>query len=109
LNVKLQGEKHTTFDLITITHPFQKKFSIFKHVIQNELSHFPRHLRKIKAISVQQYSIYWKVDYQHRRTLWRLFFSKTVAAPSSKPFLVIDITEFSTEAERHTDVCGLKM
>jgi len=29
------------------------------------------------------------------------FFSKTVAALSSKPFLLTGITEFSTEAKRH--------
>jgi len=33
--------------LITTTCPFQKKFNIFKQVIQNELSHFPRHLGNI--------------------------------------------------------------
>jgi len=37
LNVKLQGEKHTTLDLITTARPFQKKFHVFKHVIQTEL------------------------------------------------------------------------
>jgi len=49
LNVKLQGEKHTTSDLIATTRPFQKNFYFFKQVIQNELSHFPRHLGRIKA------------------------------------------------------------
>jgi len=34
--------------------------------------------------------------------VWRLFFSKTLAALSSKPFSVTDITEFSTEAK---DTC----
>jgi len=37
----------TTLDLITTTCPFQKKFNIFKQVIQNEFSPFPRHLGKI--------------------------------------------------------------
>jgi len=35
LNAKLQGEKHTTLDLITTIRTFQKKYNIFKHVIQN--------------------------------------------------------------------------
>ena len=49
LNLQLQGEKHTAIDLITTARPFQKKFNIFKHVIQTDLSHFPRHLGKVKA------------------------------------------------------------
>jgi len=35
LNAKLQGEKHTTLDWITTIRPFQKKYNIFKRVIQN--------------------------------------------------------------------------
>jgi len=58
-------------------------------------------LGKIKA-RFHIYSIYWKVSYQHCWTVWQLFFSKTVAAHSSKPFSVADVTEFSTEAK---DTC----
>jgi len=38
-------------------------------------------------------------NYQHCQTVWRLFFSKTVAAVYSKPFLVTDIIEISNEAK----------
>jgi len=43
LNVKLQGEKHITLDLITTARPYQKKFHIFKHVKQ-----YANKLTKIK-------------------------------------------------------------
>jgi len=44
-------------------------------------------------------------NYQDCRTIWRLFVSKTVAALSSKPFLVTDITEISNKAkDTHTCV-----
>jgi len=33
LNIKLQGGKLTTLDLITTMRPFQKTFNIFKHVL----------------------------------------------------------------------------
>jgi len=58
LNAKLQGEKHTTLDLINTARPFQKKFHIFKYVIQTELSNLPRHLEKVKARRFQIFSIY---------------------------------------------------
>jgi len=38
LNVKQQGGRRTALDLITTIHPFQKKYNIFKHAIQNELA-----------------------------------------------------------------------
>ena len=34
VNVKQEGEKHATLDLITTTRPFKKKLSIFKHFIK---------------------------------------------------------------------------
>jgi len=49
LNIKLQGEKRNTLDLITTMCPFQKTFNIFKHVLQNELSHFPSHFGESKS------------------------------------------------------------
>ena len=72
--------------LITTTCPFQKKFNIFKQVIQNELSHFPRHLGKLKARRFQIYSTYCKVDYQHCRTVWRLSFRKQLLLFPQNPF-----------------------
>ena len=84
--------------------PFSESFIFSKHVIQTELCDFPRHLGKVKARRFQIYSIYWKVDYINIAAVWRLFSSKTVAALSSKPFSVTDITEFSTEA-KDTCIC----
>jgi len=37
---------------------------------------------------------------------WGTFFSKAVAVLSLNPFLVADITEFSTKAKRHAHVCS---
>jgi len=86
LNVKLHGEKHTTFVLITI-RPFQKRLdTIFKDDIQCELNLFRRLLGKIKAKAFQIYSVYWKVGCKLCGTIWWLFSSKTVAAASWKPF-----------------------
>jgi len=49
LNIKLQGETRSAFDLITTMRPFQKTFNIFKHVLQNELSHFTSHFGESKS------------------------------------------------------------
>ena len=94
LECKTARRKHTTLDLITTARPFQKKFHIFEDFIKAELDHFPRNLWKVKARRFQICSIYWKVDYQHCRSLAFFFLSKTVAVLSS--------TEFSTEAK---DTC----
>jgi len=53
-------------------------------VFQKELGHF----RESKGKKIPDIFNFRKVDYQHCRTVWRLFFKKTetVAAVSSKPF-----------------------
>ena len=55
LNVKLQGEKHTIFDLITAIRAFQKKLEIFKHDIQSNLIHFPSLLKQCKGKKDDRY------------------------------------------------------
>ena len=78
LNVKLQGEKHTIFDLITAIHAFQKKLEIFKYDIQSNLIHFLGLLEQCKG----------------KKDNLLLFIDN--------PFLVTDIATFSAEAK---DIC----
>jgi len=72
-----------------------------------QLSHFPRHLGKVKQEDSRYIQFIEKLII-NTAAVWRLFPSKTVAALSPKPFSVTDITEFSTEA-KDTCTCGPKM
>jgi len=78
-------EKHSLL-IWSLLLALSRKFNIFKQVIQNELSHYPRHLGKIKARRFKIYSTYWKVDYQHCRTVWRLSFRKQLLLFPQNPF-----------------------
>jgi len=70
-----------------------------KHVIQAKSVIFQVIFEKVKARWFQIYSLYWKVDYQHCRTVWRLFLFENSWCCFPKSFLVTDIAEFSTEAK----------
>ena len=55
LNIKLQGEKRTIFDLITAIRAFQKKLEIFEHDIQSNLIHFSSLLEQCKSKKDDRY------------------------------------------------------
>ena len=103
LNVKLQEEKRTIFDLITAIRAFQKKLEIFKHNIQSYLIHFPRLLEQCKGKKDDRYVQFIDKlinnftvrfsDFSLEKYLW-LFIEN--------PFLVTDIATFSAEAK---DIC----
>ena len=63
----------------------QTNFAIFRVI-----------LGKVKARRSQIYSIYWKIDYQHCRTLATFLFENSCCC-FLKTLFETDITEFSTE------------
>ncbi|CAK8697998.1 unnamed protein product [Clavelina lepadiformis] len=105
LNVKLQGEKHTIFDLITAIRAFQKKLEIFKHDIQSQLVHFLRLLEQSKGKNDSGTRYVQFVEKLITNFAVRFdYFSlgKQLLLFIENPFLVTDITEFSVEAK---DTC----
>ena len=58
MNVKLQGETRTIFDLITAIRAFQKKLEILKYDIQSNLIHFPSLLEQCKGKKDDRYVLF---------------------------------------------------
>jgi len=85
--------------LITTTHPFQKKFNIFKHVIQIELESFSEAFGENKSKKIPDIFNLLKNWLSTLSNSLATIFSKAVAALSSKPFLVTDIMESELKVE----------
>ena len=103
LNVKLQGEKRTIFDLITAIRAFQKKLKIFKHDIQSNLSHFPSLLEQCKGKKDDRYVQF--IDKLINNFIVRFSdfsLGKYLLLFIENPFLVTDIATFSAEPK---DIC----
>ena len=103
LNVKLQGENRTIFDLITAIRAFQKKLEIFKHNIQSNLIHFLSLLEQCKGKNDDRYVQF--IDKLINNCTVRFSdFSpgKYLLLFIENPFLVTDIAIFSAETK---DIC----
>jgi len=102
LNVKLQGEKHTIFNLISAVRAFQKKLELFNNDIQSQLLHFPRLLEQRKGETDTKYVQFIEKLINNFKVRFDDFvLGKQLLLFIQNPFLVTDITEFSVEA-KHT-------
>ena len=103
LNVKLQGEKRTIFDLITAIRAFQKKLEIFEHDIQSNLIHFLSLLKQGKGKKDNRYVQFIDKLINNFTVRFSDFsLGKYLLLFIKNPFLVTDIATFSAEAK---DIC----
>ena len=103
LNVKLQGEKRTIFDLITAIRAFQKKLKIFKHDIQSNLIHFPSLLEKCKGKKDDRYVQFIDKLINNFTVRFSDFsLGKYLLLFIENSFLVTDIATFSAKPK---DIC----
>ena len=100
LNVKLQGEKRSIFDLITAIRAFQKKLEIFKRDIQSNLIHFPILLENCKGKKDDRYMQFINKLINNFTVHFGDFsLGKYLLLFIENPFLVTDIATFSAEAK----------
>lgn len=100
LNVKLQGEKHTIFNLISVIRAFQKKLDLFKTDIQSQLLHFPRLLEQRNDETGTNHVQFIENLINNFKVRFDDFvLGNQLLLFIQNPFLVTDITEFSDEAK----------
>ncbi|XP_068228008.1 protein FAM200B-like [Palaemon carinicauda] len=99
LNVKLQGEKHTIYNLISAIRAFQKKIEFFKDDIQSQLFHLPRLLEERKYETDTKYVQFIEKLINNFKDCFDDFvLGKQLLLFIQNTFLVTDITEFPVEA-----------
>ena len=100
LCLKLQGEKCNIFDLINAVHAFQKKLTIFKHDIQNQLNHFQRLLEQCKGKRDARYVAFIEKLIDNFAVRFGDFsLGKQLLLFIENPFLITNIVNFSAEAK----------